>query len=91
MRTIDKERLEQLIAAAGEQHCRDALSLLLAAHKRFDVLAGLSDHTMGTTASVASIALGACLIEKHFTLRRADKESEFTKKGGLHSLPPNLW
>ena len=48
--------------------------------KRFDVLAGLSDHTMGTTASVASIALGACLVEKHFTLSRADKgpDSEFS-------------
>lgn len=48
--------------------------------KRFDVLAGLSDHTMGTTASVAAIALGACLIEKHFTLCRADKgpDSEFS-------------
>ena len=48
--------------------------------KRFDVLAGLSDHTIGTTASVASIALGACLIEKHFTLSRADKgpDSEFS-------------
>ena len=48
--------------------------------KRFDVLAGLSDHTMGTTASVASIALGACLIEKHFTLCRTDKgpDSEFS-------------
>ena len=48
--------------------------------KRFDVLVGLSDHTMGTTASVAAIALGACLIEKHFTLSRADKgpDSEFS-------------
>jgi N-acetylneuraminate synthase len=48
--------------------------------KRFDVLPGLSDHTMGTTASVAAIALGACLIEKHFTLSRADKgpDSEFS-------------
>jgi pseudaminic acid synthase len=41
--------------------------------KRFGVLTGLSDHTMGTTASVASIALGACVIEKHFTMSRADK------------------
>lgn len=48
--------------------------------RRFNVVPGLSDHTLGTTASVAAIALGACVIEKHFTLCRADKgpDSEFS-------------
>ena len=35
---------------------------------RFNVLSGLSDHTMGTIASIASVALGASVIEKHFKL-----------------------
>ncbi len=41
--------------------------------KRFDVPVGLSDHTMGIASAVASVALGACIIEKHFTLSRADR------------------
>ena len=36
----------------------------------FGVPAGLSDHTLGTTVSVAAVALGACIIEKHFTTSR---------------------
>ena len=33
---------------------------------------GLSDHSMGSTAAVVAVTLGACIIEKHFTLSRAD-------------------
>jgi N-acetylneuraminate synthase len=47
---------------------------------RFGCPIGLSDHTPGTAASVAAVALGACAIEKHFTLARADggPDSEFS-------------
>jgi N-acetylneuraminate synthase len=40
--------------------------------ERFGCPVGLSDHTPGTAAAVAAVALGACVVEKHFTLARAD-------------------
>tara|TARA_Y100000589_G_scaffold103791_1_gene98100 strand:- start:907 stop:1959 length:1053 start_codon:yes stop_codon:yes gene_type:complete len=47
---------------------------------KFGVISGLSDHTLGTTISVAATALGASVIEKHFTLDRSEKgpDSEFS-------------
>ncbi len=61
---IDKANLKQMTNLAN----------------RFKSLPGLSDHTLGTTVPVAAVALGACLIEKHFTLSRKDKgpDSEFS-------------
>jgi len=40
--------------------------------RRFDCPVGLSDHTMGIAVPVAAAALGACIIEKHLCMRRAD-------------------
>jgi len=40
--------------------------------KRFDCVAGLSDHTFGIGAALAAVAHGAGIIEKHFTLNRKD-------------------
>jgi N-acetylneuraminate synthase len=49
-------------------------NLLTIPHMRalFECEIGLSDHTFGIGAAVAGIALGASVIEKHFTLARAD-------------------
>jgi pseudaminic acid synthase len=53
---------------AREMHLR-TMGDLAAAH---GVVVGLSDHTLGSAVSVAAVALGAMVIEKHFTLARAD-------------------
>lgn len=52
----------------------DNTNILTIPHLRelFNCEVGLSDHTMGIGVSVASVALGASIIEKHFTLDRAD-------------------
>jgi pseudaminic acid synthase len=48
------------------------LATINALAERFDVVVGLSDHTLGTTVSTLAVGLGAHFIEKHFTLARAD-------------------
>ena len=45
--------------------------------ERFNAVPGLSDHSLGISAAITSVGLGACVIEKHFTLHRTD--------GGLDS------
>lgn len=48
------------------------LSMIPDLRKRFKVLTGLSDHSLSHDVAVAAVALGACVIEKHITLARAD-------------------
>jgi N-acetylneuraminate synthase len=48
------------------------LAQILELGKKFNAIPGLSDHTLGTAASVTAVTLGACLIEKHFILNRKD-------------------
>lgn len=52
----------------------EGTNLLTIPHMRelFNCKVGLSDHTLGVGVAVASVALGATMIEKHFTLLRAD-------------------
>jgi N-acetylneuraminate synthase len=81
-----REEIAAAIAAAGGAsvallHCvstyparfEDAnLSMIARLAKDFGCVVGLSDHTPGTAAAVAAVALGARIVEKHVTLARAD-------------------
>lgn len=49
----------------------------------FDVLTGYSDHAPGPVVALASVVLGGCVIEKHFTLNKADKGPDHP-----HSMNP---
>lgn len=53
-------------APAADYNLRTLTDML----QRFELVTGLSDHTLDNTTAVASVALGASIIEKHFTLDR---------------------
>jgi N-acetylneuraminate synthase len=52
----------------GEANCAQ----IAAMRQAYDCPVGLSDHTLGTDVAMIATALGACIIEKHMTLARAD-------------------
>ncbi len=58
------------------------LKLLVELRNKFDIQVGLSDHTTDNIAAVAAVALGATIIEKHFTLKKdeggVDNDFSFT-------------
>ncbi len=76
-----KDAVEAFRQAGGRDlillHCTSAyptppedvhLRKIAALSAAFDCAVGLSDHTDGTVAAIGAVALGACMIEKHFTL-----------------------
>lgn len=54
-------------APAGEYNLRTIPDMAA----RFRLVTGISDHTLDNTTAIAAVALGACIIEKHFTLDRS--------------------
>ena len=46
--------------------------------KRFKTLVGLSDHTINTKIPAYAVALGACMVEKHFTLEKKGPDAKFS-------------
>ena len=66
------------------------LKMIPAMAKTFDCLTGLSDHTMGYQAAIGAAAIGACVIEKHLTLKREDGGADAAFFYGTSGIPGDV-
>jgi len=75
VRKVDGREIVLLKCTSAYPASPEAVHLKTIPHmaETFGTPVGLSDHTLGIAVPVASIAYGACIIEKHFTLSRRDK------------------
>jgi pseudaminic acid synthase len=88
VKAVQSEGNNQIIllhcVSAYPASCDEAnLKTIVHLSEAFDIPVGLSDHTLGVAVSVAAVALGACVIEKHFTMKRSDGGPD-----GAFSLEP---
>lgn len=74
LRDNGTEQIALLKCTSAYPASPDEMNLRTIPHlaQSFGAVVGLSDHTLGSGVAVAAVALGARIIEKHFTLRRAD-------------------
>jgi pseudaminic acid synthase len=76
-------------APAGDYNLRTLVDMA----ERFECVVGLSDHTLDNTTAVSSVAMGAALVEKHFTLDRSGggpDDSFSLEPDGLEELCRNV-
>ena len=73
IRDAGNDQLALLKCTSSYPAPAEEMNLLTIPHlsQAFGVPAGLSDHTLGIAVPVAAVALGACIVEKHFTLSRS--------------------
>ena len=74
LRAAGTEQLALLKCTSAYPSLPEEMNLRTIPHlaEAFGLPVGLSDHTLGTAVPVAAVALGACIVEKHFTLSRAE-------------------
>ncbi len=72
-RAAGAEQIALLKCTSGYPAAPEEMNLRTIPHlsESFQVPVGLSDHTLGIAVPVAAVALGACIVEKHFTLFRS--------------------